>query len=596
MLDAFEQTTCFPHSIFFFLMSDSPQVSSVPQTSFAEHLRLLIVEDVAEDAELIQLVLDAAGIQYTCQVTETIQGCLKLLQAEEWDAVLSDFRLPEATAYQVLEGIQQLQLDIPLILITGTLGEEAAVECIKAGVTDYVLKDRLARLPMSLERSLREFEMRRQQQAAMLQIQQQAAREVMVSRIVQSISGTLALDEVLQTTADGLHEALYVDRCLIFLPDASGLMACHYASRNIPDREAIIGVQCGLFEHYAEQLSQGLQVRLNQIDPQQPLVVQYTAQQFQVRAFLMTPLIYQSDYLGGVCLQQCDRDRAWSEDEVAMVKAVADQCAIALYNAKSYERLEEIVQQRTQDLEREKFLSDAANRAKSEFLANMSHELRTPLTSILGFSSVLLQQVFGSLNEKQEQYLKSIHSSGEHLLELINDLLDLTKIEAGREDLQLELIQVSELCESSVEFVREHAENKGLQVSITFSPDVDTCMGDRRRLRQILVNLLSNAVKFTESGSIALSVHHTNQQVQFSISDTGIGIANTDLNHLFQPFHQLESGLDRKYQGTGLGLALAQKLAQLHGGTITVTSELGAGSCFTLALPHPSTVLGAVVV
>lgn len=576
-------------------MTACPQQASVPEPALHRSLHLLIVEDVPEDAELIQLVLDEAGLQFTHKVTATIGGCRKLLQEEQWDAVLSDFRLPGATAYQVLETMQQLQLDIPLILITGTLGEEAAVECIKAGITDYVLKDRLVRLPMSLERSLREFEMRRQQRTAMLQIQQQAAREVMVSRIVQSISGTLALDEVLQTTADGLHEALHADRCLIFLPDASGAMACHYASRHISNREAMIGVRCGLFEHYSEPLSQGRQVCLNHVDSNQPHVVQHTAQQFQVRAFLMTPLIYQTDYLGGVCLQQCDRNRVWTEDEVAMVKAIADHCAIALYNAQSYERLEKIVHQRTQDLEREKLLSDAANRAKSEFLSNMSHELRTPLTSILGFSSVLLRQVFGSLNEKQEQYLKSIHTSGEHLLELINDLLDLSKIEAGREDLQVESIQISELCEASMEFIREHAENKGLLVSINLAPDVETCVGDRRRLRQILVNLLSNAVKFTEAGSVTLSVHQTNQQVQFAVRDTGIGIASSDLNQLFQPFHQLESGLDRKYQGTGLGLALAQKLAQLHEGSITVTSEPGKGSCFTLSLPNSLTAFGKVV-
>jgi len=569
-------------------MSGCPQPSAVSALSLNGSLDLLIVEDAPEDAELIRMVLDEAGVQYTCEVTETIAGCQKLLQEKKWDAVLSDFRLPGATAYQVLETIQQLQLDIPLILITGTLGEETAVECIKAGITDYVLKERLVRLPMALERSLREFELRRQQQAAMVQIQQQAAREMMISQIVQSIRGTLALDEVLQTTANGLQEALHADRCLIFLPNSSGLMTCQYASHNIPNRAALIGIQCDLFEHYTEQLAQGIQVRLHQIDENQPIVVQGMAQQFQVQAFLMAPLIYQSDYLGGVCLHQCDRDRVWTEDEVALVKAIADHCAIALYNAQSYERLEAMVRQRTQDLEREKQLSDAANRTKTEFLSNMSHELRTPLTSILGFSSVLLQQVFGPLNEKQEQYLKSIYTSGEHLLELINDLLDLSKIEAGREDLQLELIQVSELCESSVEFIREQAENKGLQIDIRFAPDVGTCRGDRRRLRQILVNLLSNAVKFTETGLVALSVDQNNQHIQFAIHDTGIGIASTDLERLFYPFQQLETGLDKKYQGTGLGLALAQKLAQLHEGTITVTSEVGVGSCFLFTLPNLS--------
>jgi len=231
-------------------------------------------------------------------------------------------------------------------------------------------------------------------------------------------------------------------------------------------------------------------------------------------------------------------------------------------------------------------LSEAANLAKSEFLSNMSHELRTPLTGILGFSSILLKQIFGPLNAKQQQYISLMSASGKHLLELINDLLDLSKIEAGREELTLETIFIEELASTCIEMIQDRANSRGLQLSLFIATDLTTCIADRRRLTQILFNLLSNAVKFTEAGSVTLKVDKTEGTIKFSVIDSGIGIALSDQASLFQPFRQLDSGLNRKYEGTGLGLALTRKLAHLHGGDITVTSELGRGSCFTLYLPE----------
>lgn len=240
-------------------------------------------------------------------------------------------------------------------------------------------------------------------------------------------------------------------------------------------------------------------------------------------------------------------------------------------------------------LEQEKLVSEAANRAKTEFLSTMSHELRTPLTSILGLSKLLQEQIFGSLNAKQQQYVIAINSSGEHLLQLINDLLDLSKIEAGKEDLDLELIQIEEICQNCLSLLQERATRKGLSLRLEVSSGVTTCVADIRRLKQILFNLLSNAVKFTDTGSVILKVEQVKGWINFSVIDTGIGISKTDRASLFEPFQQLNTSLERKSQGTGLGLALARKLAQLHGGDITLESEIGQGSCFSLCLPqHPS--------
>ncbi|WNN90714.1 GAF domain-containing sensor histidine kinase [Gloeocapsopsis dulcis] len=300
---------------------------------------------------------------------------------------------------------------------------------------------------------------------------------------------------------------------------------------------------------------------------------------------LSVPIFVRDEFFGGLALHAMSREQEFSEEEISLLQRIADKAAIALYNAQSYELLEDLVKKRTQELEAEKLLSDAANRAKSEFLSNMSHELRTPLTGILGFSSILVEEVFGTLNAKQKQYITGIHTCGKHLLELINDLLDLTKIEAGKEELILEKLQVLEVCQYCLALFAEN-QSAELQLKFVIAPDVSTCIADQRRLKQILVNLLSNAFKFTKVGSITLKVEQTEAVILFSVIDTGIGISPADQEILFQPFQQLDSGLDRKYEGTGLGLALSRKLARLHGGDITVQSQRGNGSCFTVILPH----------
>ncbi|MDZ8094046.1 MAG: PAS domain S-box protein [Nostoc sp. DedQUE05] len=249
-----------------------------------------------------------------------------------------------------------------------------------------------------------------------------------------------------------------------------------------------------------------------------------------------------------------------------------------------------------------------ATRLKDEFLANMSHELRTPLNAILGMSEGLQESVFGSINERQAKAIATIECSGRHLLELINDILDLSKIESGKLELQLSDVSVRSLCDASLAFVKQMALKKSIRLSIHISDNIDSIQVDDRRLHQVLINLLSNAVKFTpEWGSVTLEVRLEGAEGQgsrgegevnsslfsssfpnlcFYITDTGIGIAPEEIGKLFQPFIQLDSSLNRQYSGTGLGLALVQKIITLHGGRVLVSSEVGKGSCFTVRIPY----------
>ena len=239
-----------------------------------------------------------------------------------------------------------------------------------------------------------------------------------------------------------------------------------------------------------------------------------------------------------------------------------------------------------QELIRAKNKAEAASRAKSEFLANMSHELRTPLNAIIGFAEIINRRTFGSASEKYPEYAGDIYNSGTHLLGLINDILNLAKLEAGKFQLQEEDVDLERTIEASMNLIEGPARQSNIRLSVTLDPEALMLRADERRLRQILINLLSNAVKFTpEGGSVSVKSMRRNGGLTISVSDTGIGMAPENIPTALSPFDQIERKVRRKQEGTGLGLPLAKQLVELHGGTLTIESRVDVGTTVTVLLP-----------
>ena len=326
------------------------------------------------------------------------------------------------------------------------------------------------------------------------------------------------------------------------------------------------------------------------------------------KSILCAPLVNQGRLIGIVYLENNSTAGAFTQERLEVVNLLSSQAAISIENAHLYKNLEKAndqledynqnlrqmvedrthaLQEKNQELETANSQVQEANYRKSQFLANMSHELRTPLNSIIGFSEVLLEKMFGDLNDKQEDYLNDVVSSGRHLLSLINDILDLSKVEAGKMDLELGEFTLREVLEGSQVMVRERALAHAIALSLDIADDIDTLVGDERKVKQVLFNLLSNAVKFTpDKGKVGIQARKTDDTIRVAVWDTGIGIAREDQQKIFEEFHQAgNTGLTAKTEGTGLGLTLSKRFVEMHGGEIWVESMPGVGSTFIFTLP-----------
>jgi signal transduction histidine kinase len=309
-------------------------------------------------------------------------------------------------------------------------------------------------------------------------------------------------------------------------------------------------------------------------DPSALAHVQQSGRIAGFRSCVTVPMVREGEAIGAILVARPEPG-TFSDAEVALLQTFADQAVIAIENVRLFRELEAANRELA-----------AASQHKSEFLANMSHELRTPLNAIIGFSEVLSERMFGELNDKQEEYLKDIHASGQHLLSLINDILDLSKIEAGRMELELTDFDLPMAIDNALTLVRERAARRGIVLHTTVDQRVRQIQADERKVRQVLLNLLSNAIKFTpEGGRIGVQARLVNGSVEVSVSDTGVGIAPEDQEAVFEEFRQVGTA-DKKVEGTGLGLALSRKFIELHGGKIWVKSQVGHGSTFTFTMPE----------
>jgi signal transduction histidine kinase/CheY-like chemotaxis protein len=292
------------------------------------------------------------------------------------------------------------------------------------------------------------------------------------------------------------------------------------------------------------------------------------------RSLVAAPLLREGKILGSLIVRR-KRTGEFTQETLDLLEMVASQSALALQNAQLYRELRE------QSLELE-----LASRHKSEFLASMSHELRTPLNAVLGFSEVLLERMFGEINERQEEYLRDIHGSGQHLLELLNEILDLSKIEAGRMELEYSSFELRSLLEDAGSMLRQRAVAQGITLSVVVADDVGLIHSDELRLKQVVLNLMTNAVKFTgDGGSVAVRAARQGTEIDVTVTDTGIGVSESDRERIFESFQQGGRGSSRE-EGTGLGLTLSRRIVELLGGKMWLESEVGVGSTFGFSLPE----------
>jgi signal transduction histidine kinase/HAMP domain-containing protein len=400
-----------------------------------------------------------------------------------------------------------------------------------------------------------------------------------LGEVSRAISSTLDLPTVLSTIVARANELAEADGGAIYEFDRTARAFRLRATDRFPD-EFVAALRATSFDYGEGAIGRCAELRS---PVQVPDVLNTDAYHSRIRdvlvrsgyrSLLAVPLVSEDEVVGALVVNRRVPGE-FPPRTVELLRTFGTQSALAIQNARLFREIED----KSRELE-------VANQHKSEFLASVSHELRTPLNAIIGFSEVMLERLFGEVNEKQEEYLNDILSSGRHLLSLINDILDLAKIEAGRMELERTDFDLPQALDNTLVLVRERALRRGITLDRQVDIRLGQISGDERKIKQVLLNLLSNAVKFTpEGGRIEVRAVLTGETAELSVTDTGVGIAPEDHEAVFEEFRQVGTDYARKHEGTGLGLALARKFVELHGGKIWVKSQLGQGSTFTFTIP-----------
>lgn len=517
--------------------------------------RILVLEDVPEDAELLVAQLRREGIDSQFRVVDNEADFREAIALFDPDVVLSDYALPGFSGATALHIVRDWSDAVPFIFVSGTFGEDVAIESLKQGATDYLLKDRMDRLGSAVNRALADAEDRRRRLSAESRLRESEQR----------------LRLALTATRTGLYDL------------------------NVQTGEATVNPEYARMLGYdPESFVETNEAWLDRLHPEDRPIVEEA-----YRAYVTGELPeYRTEF------RQRTLDGSWVwilslgsiveyDDEGRPLRMLGTHTDITDHKLREAQtvrlaaELEKRVGERTAELLDANRRLEEATEAKNRFLANMSHELRTPLNSIIGFTGILRDGMAGPVNPEQRTQLDMVYNAGTHLLELINEVLDLAKIEAGRMRVDLSEVGLGDLVGSTADMIRPLAEAKGLTLNVAVSGDT-LMYTDTHKVHQVLLNLLGNAVKFTEEGEIRLSADPGDGSVVLAVEDTGPGIAPEDIARVFDEFFQAEPEGGSKQPGTGLGLSVSRSIAEILGGTLTAESEPGRGATFTLVLPMRS--------
>ena len=546
-----------------------------------EPLRVLIVEDNPDDAALVLRELRRGGREVAHARVETAAAMTAALDAQSWDIVIADYSLPQFSGVAALKLLQERALDLPFILVSGTVGEEIAVAAMKAGAHDYLMKDKLARLGPAVEREMRDAEVRREACRTERQLHRREAQLAEAQRLAHVGSWHRDARTNVLDWSDEMFQICGRDPRQ---PPPS--FEEFLATVHPEDRQRLADI---LRDPNLDQLANDYRIvrpdgtirfvhsrgRIVRDASGAPLEVAGMMQDITERKAAEEDLRRARDELEQ---RVRERTRELSEANASLKQQITERL-----------QAEALLREREDELKRAKEAAEGASRSKSEFLANMSHEIRTPMAAILGYSDLMLdpdQSAGDRLN-----CVQTIRRNAEHLLVIINDILDLSKIEAGK--LQVERIDCSpvQIVSDVASLLRGRAVEKGLALDVSFQTPIPAAVRtDPTRVRQILINLVGNAIKFTENGNVRLEVEMVdngdefNPRLRFRITDTGIGMSQQQIERIFRPFEQGDTSTTRRFGGTGLGLTICKRLAAMLGGEISVQSVPGRGSVFCVTV------------
>jgi len=523
-------------------------------------LRVLLVEDSELDAKLIVRQLTNAGYEVESRRVDTEKEFREALNAATWDIAICDHTLPQFNAPTALSLLKDSGLEIPFIVVSGNIRTDVAVEMMRQGARDYLMKGDLARFVPAVERELQEQARRRDHRQS--ELARQMAEES--SRVSEQ-----RYRELYQTTTDIIFSILV---------DESGKLLFEHC--NAPC-ERVMGLSSSRDEGRPLEEALPELVRCHCLD--------------LVHACLKSGEVENCD-----CCMENGNETIYFHNTLHPIKDAEGHIRKLIVVArditerkrgeealrKAHSDLERRVRERTAELTAANSRLRELDRLKSEFLATMSHELRTPLNSIIGFTSLVKEEITGPLNEEQKKQLNMVYSASKHLLGLINDLLDVSRIEAGRLKLDTDPFDFCGVVAETIAQIKPLAMAKRLVIRPQLPRGPIPMLGDRRRCLQVLINLTHNAVKFTEKGTVDVVIKTEDSKLHVDVIDTGIGIKAEHMNQLFEAFRQIDGSARRSYEGTGLGLYLCRKLLHLMGGEITAHSVEGKGTRISFEMPR----------